>query len=109
MTAYFDISKIVWPNPPAIARIKFLDLYTGEKIDRSKFEPKKKKQTWMDRLAGAQSTDNVKITSLPFQLIRTYGVARRFQGKDLRGGPGRGRNFHFQSGKQGPGRTDRQR
>jgi streptogramin lyase len=80
-TAYFDISKIVWPNPPAIARIKFLDLYTGEKIDRSKFEAKKKKQTWMDRLAGAQSTDQVKITSLPFQLIRTYGVGADSKGK----------------------------
>jgi DNA-binding beta-propeller fold protein YncE len=81
VTAYFDLTKIVWPNPPAIARIKFLDLYTGEKIDRSKYEPKKKKQTWMDRLAGQPSTDQVKITSLPFQLIRTYGVGADSKGR----------------------------
>jgi len=29
--AYFDITKIVWPNPPAIPRIAFKELYTGEK------------------------------------------------------------------------------
>ena len=39
---YFDISKIVWPGPPEIARIKFLDLFTGEKIDPSLFDKKKK-------------------------------------------------------------------
>ena len=74
-TVYVDVNNIVWPNPPAIARIRFVDLYVGEKIDRSKYEPKQKKQGWMDRLAGAQFTEQVKITSLPFQLIRTYGVA----------------------------------
>ncbi len=72
--AYFDISKIVWPNPPAIPRIKFQDLFTGEKIDPSLFAKKARKQTWMDRLAGAQSTDEIKIGKIPFQLIRTYGV-----------------------------------
>jgi DNA-binding beta-propeller fold protein YncE len=72
--AYFDISKIVWPNPPAIPRIKFQDLFTGEKVDPSLFAKKARKQTWMDRLAGAPSTDEVKIDKLPFQLIRTYGV-----------------------------------
>jgi DNA-binding beta-propeller fold protein YncE len=71
---YFDITKIVWPNPPAIARIAFQDLFTGEKIDPSLYTKKAHKHTWMDRLAGAQSTDEIKIDTLPFQLIRTYGV-----------------------------------
>jgi len=76
-TAYFDISKIVWPNPPAIARIRFLELYTGEKIDPALYDKKheKKKQKWMDRLAGTQPTDQIDLKTLPFQLIRTYGVA----------------------------------
>jgi DNA-binding beta-propeller fold protein YncE len=74
VTGYFDIAKIVWPNPPAIPRIAFQDLFTGEKIDRSLYTKKGHKQTWMDRLAGAQSTDEIKVDSLPFQLIRTYGV-----------------------------------
>ena len=46
---YFDITKIVWPNPPAIPRIAFQDLYTGEKIDPSLYTKKTHKQTWMDR------------------------------------------------------------
>ena len=75
LKAYFDISKIVWPNPPAIPRIAFKDLFTGEKIDPSLFIKKAKKATWMDRLAGTQSADEVKTDNLPFQLQRTYGVA----------------------------------
>jgi len=75
--AYFDISKIVWPNPPAIPRIKFLDLFTGEKVDPNLFSKKneKPKQKWMDRLAGTKPVEEVSIKELPFQLIRPYGVA----------------------------------
>ena len=53
--AYFDIAKIVWPNPPAIPRIAFQELFTGEKIDPSLYTKKGHKQTWMDRLAGTQT------------------------------------------------------
>ncbi len=75
VTAYFDITKIVWPGPPEIPRVAFKDIYTGEKIDPSLYATKKKaKQTWMDRLAGTVPDDQVKIDKLPFQLIRTYGV-----------------------------------
>ena len=77
----FDISKIVWPNPPAIARIKFVQLYTGEKLDfNSPAGPPKPKQGWMDRLAGSKPVQdqNVKI---PFQLIRTYGLGFDSKGK----------------------------
>lgn len=75
--AYFDISKIVWPNPPAIARIKFVDLFTGQKVDPNLFtsKDKKPKQKWMDRLAGTTQTDEIQVKDLPFQLIRTYGLA----------------------------------
>jgi DNA-binding beta-propeller fold protein YncE len=78
---YFDITKIVWPNPPAIARIAFQDLFTGEKVDPNLYSKKKRKQTWMDRLAGAQDTSRVRIDTLPFQLIRTYGVGVDSKGK----------------------------
>src|SRR5260370_1081503 len=81
MKAYFDISKLVWPNPPAIARIRFMDLFTGEKIDSKLFAKEKPKQKWMDRLAGQQTTDEIKVTSLPFQLIRTYGLGFDSKGK----------------------------
>ena len=81
--AYFDISKIVWPNPPAIARIKFIDLFTGEKIDPAKFDKSKEKpkQKWMDRLAGAQPVQEKQVKDLPFQLIRPYGVAADSKGR----------------------------
>ncbi|MGA9393613.1 MAG: hypothetical protein WBV69_24490, partial [Candidatus Sulfotelmatobacter sp.] len=65
---YFDISRIIWPNPPAIARIRFVDLFTGEKVDSKLFAKEKPKQKWMDRLAGQQTYDEIKVTSLPFQL-----------------------------------------
>lgn len=80
--AYFDISKIVWPNPPAIARVKFIDLFTGEKIDPDQFSKKKEKakQKWMDRLAGDRPTQDIQVKELPFQLIHTYGVATDSRG-----------------------------
>jgi len=81
VTGYFDISRIVWPSPPEIPRVAFKDLYTGEKIDPSLYVTKKRKQTWMDRLAGTLPADQVNIDKLPFQLIRTYGVGVDSKGK----------------------------
>jgi len=94
---FFDLSKIVWPNPPAITRIRFLDLYTGEKIDPALYDKKneKKKQKWMDRLAGTQPTDQVDIKTLPFQLIRTYGVAVDSKGNIYAGDQGVAAIFVF--------------
>jgi streptogramin lyase len=94
-TAYFDISKIVWPSPPEIARIKFVDLFTGEKIDPTLFERKKKKQTWMDRMAGQQQVEDMKADKIPFQLIRTYGVAVDSKGKIYAGDQAVGGIFIF--------------
>jgi len=74
----FDIRKIVWPNPPAVARIKFMEMYTGQQIDWSQFESgnKKPKQKWMDRLAGTKpASDQIDWSKIPYQLNRTYGVA----------------------------------
>lgn len=74
VTAYFDISKIVWPSPPEIARVAFKDIYTGQKIDPSLYTKKAHKSSWMDRLAGSLPADQIDTSKLPFQLIRTYGV-----------------------------------
>ena len=81
MKAYFDIAKIVWPNPPAIPRIAFKDLYTGQKVDPSLYTQKGRKASWMDRLAGQLPADQVQYDKLPFQLIRTYGVGVDSKGK----------------------------
>ena len=71
-----DISKLVWPMPPAPTRLRYLSMLTGEKIDWKAVQAAKTakpKQGWMDRLAGSKPLNaGVKI---PFQLIRTYGVA----------------------------------
>ena len=71
-----DTSNLVWPQPPAIARIKFSALYTGEKIDFKTIEQpsKKAKKSWMDRLAGTQP-DNQKHVKVPIQFIRVFGLA----------------------------------
>jgi len=72
----FDISKIVWPTPPDIARIKFVEQLTGEKIDFNQpmNKPAKQKKSWMDRLAGTKPQEDT-VQDLPFQLVRTYGLA----------------------------------
>ena len=88
----------MWPNPPAIARIRFLDLFTGEKVDPNLFSKKKEKpkQKWMDRLAGERQTvDEIKIKELPFQLIRHLRCGGGFQGPHLRRRPGVGAVFIF--------------
>jgi DNA-binding beta-propeller fold protein YncE len=71
----FDPTKLVWPSPPNIARVRWIDYFAGEKIDYTK-EDTKPKASWMDRLAGGQSTDEkFNPKSFPFQLIGPYGIA----------------------------------
>ncbi len=68
-----DYSNIVWPNPPAIARIKYTTWYSSDKDARDLQGNKQKKSVWMDRLAGTQSGDE--IFSRPFELVQPYGSA----------------------------------
>jgi DNA-binding beta-propeller fold protein YncE len=70
-----DISKLVWPEPPNLPRIRYTNYFAGMKIDHTA-ENKKPKQSWMDRLAGAQPQDE-KATNrnFPFQLLGPYGMA----------------------------------
>ena len=79
----FDISKIVWPSPPAVARVRFQTILTGQKIDWSGLtSTQKPKQSWMDRLAGEQPDRQVKDVrqKVGFQLMRVYGVAADSKG-----------------------------
>ena len=71
-----DISKLVWPNPPNIARVKWLNYFAGMKIDYPPPPTTKPKQGWMDRVAGAKQVDNVdKLKTYPWQMLRPYGIA----------------------------------
>jgi sugar lactone lactonase YvrE len=67
-----DYSNIVWPNPPAIARIRYQAFYSAQKLSQVD-SPNNKKQKWMDRLAGTQAAnENGKVL---FQLAEPYGLA----------------------------------
>ena len=71
----FDPTKLVWPSPPNIGRIHWLDYFAGAKIDYSPTATTKTKASWMDRLAGGQS-ENEKFNpkNFPFQMIGPYGI-----------------------------------
>lgn len=72
----FDPSKLVWPSPPSIARVRWLDYFAGEKIDYTQAAGAKPKATWMDRLAGGQpDSEKVNARTFPFQMIGPYGIA----------------------------------
>lgn len=72
----FDPTKLVWPSPPNIARVRWLDYFAGTKIDFTPAANAKPKATWMDRLAGGQSQEEkFNPKTFPFQLIGPYGIA----------------------------------
>ena len=77
----FDPTKLVWPSPPNIARVRWLDYFAGSKIDYPPAAAAKVKATWMDRLAGGQSdAEKVNPKTYPFQLIGPYGIATDSKG-----------------------------
>jgi len=72
----FDPTKLVWPSPPNVGRIHWLDYFAGEKIDYVQDATAKPKASWMDRLAGAQSdAEKFNPKTFPFQMIGPYGMA----------------------------------
>lgn len=67
-----DYSRLVWPNPPAPTRLKYLNYFCCDKYVP---EPAKKKASWMDRMAGAESQAQ-KLDNKPlFALWTPYGLA----------------------------------
>jgi DNA-binding beta-propeller fold protein YncE len=90
----FDLNKIVWPNPPAIARIRWSKQFTGEKIDTSAVKKVTKKQKWMDRLAGTKPQADKQL-DIPFQLLRPFGIAVDSKGRVYVGDQSVGAIFIF--------------
>lgn len=73
-----DYSNIVWPNPPAIARIRYLAFYAAQPL-KDVDQPKTKKEGWMDRLAGTvPEQDNTKVL---YQLGSPYGLTTDSKGR----------------------------
>jgi sugar lactone lactonase YvrE len=67
-----DFSKLVWPNPPAPTRVKYLNYFCCDKYTP---EAASKKSSWMDRMAGAE-TQSQKMDDKPlFALWTPYGLA----------------------------------
>jgi DNA-binding beta-propeller fold protein YncE len=72
----FDPTKLVWPSPPNIARVRWMDYFAGTKVDYTPAANAKAKATWMDRLAGGQSqAEKFNPKTFPFQLIGPCGIA----------------------------------
>jgi DNA-binding beta-propeller fold protein YncE len=67
-----DYSRIVWPNPPAITRLRYMDFFAAEKAPSQ--GPEKKKGAWMDRLSGV-ATGETRADKPLFQLAQPYGLA----------------------------------
>lgn len=72
-----DYSKIVWPNPPAVTRIKYLNYFCCDK-----FTPiaEKKKNSWMDRMAGGETQQQQMADKPLFALWTPYGLAEDSKG-----------------------------
>jgi DNA-binding beta-propeller fold protein YncE len=77
----FDPTTLVWPSPPNIARVRWLDYFAGTKIDYTQTTTTKSKATWMDRLAGGQSqAEKFNPKTFPFQMIGPFGIATDSKG-----------------------------
>ena len=75
MKVQVDTSKLVWPEPPNLPRIRYTSYFAGMKFENTS-EDKKPKQGWMDRLAGGQTQDEkVASKKFPFQMLGPYGMA----------------------------------
>jgi len=67
-----DYSKVFWPAPPAPMRIKYLNYFC---CDKYVAETGKKKSSWMDRMAGAESQEQQREEKPLFALWTPYGMA----------------------------------
>lgn len=76
-----DISKIVWPQPPNIARIRYLNYFAGEKLPDFDAKAKQSKSSWMDRLAGTPSDKGDDGLRNHFFMGEPHGMAVDSTGK----------------------------
>ena len=67
-----DLSKFVWPNPPAITRIRYTGYWSGEKFVDKK---KAKKSSWMERVSGIATGSTPGDAKPRYQLISPNGIA----------------------------------
>jgi sugar lactone lactonase YvrE len=76
-----DKSKVVWPQPPNIARVKYLDYFAGEKLPDFNAQAAKTKSSWMDRLAGTSGEKSDNPMKNHFFFGEPHGMAIDSKGK----------------------------
>ncbi len=76
-----DKSKVVWPQPPNIARVKYLDYFAGEKLPDFSAQPAKAKSSWMDRLAGTTQEKGENPLKNHFFMGEPHGLAVDSKGR----------------------------
>ena len=79
-----DTSKLVWPLPPDIPRIRFMkEIYGEEKpVPPPGQKTAKKKQGWMDRIAGLPTTDTGAVKKdLVHIMGKPYGIGVDSKGR----------------------------
>ena len=67
-----DLSKFVWPNPPAVTRIRYMGYWSGEKFVEKKQE---KKPSWMERVSGIATGSTPNDFKPRWQLLSPNGIA----------------------------------
>jgi DNA-binding beta-propeller fold protein YncE len=77
--AGLDLSKIVWPNPPSITRIKYLSYWSGEKFVAPK--QAKQKASWMERVSGIATGETPGSSHPRWQLVIPNGVTADSKGR----------------------------
>jgi DNA-binding beta-propeller fold protein YncE len=88
-----DTSKLVWPSPPGITRIKWLAQVSGQDDLTPPVPKKKKKASWMDRLAGISLPEEGERKALA--LAKPFGVAADSKGRIYAADTGNAQVFVF--------------
>lgn len=76
-----DKSKLIWPQPPNIARVRYLDFFAGEKLPDFNAQAAKNKSTWMDRLAGTSGEKGDNPMKNHFFFGEPHGMAMDSKGR----------------------------
>ena len=76
-----DTSKLVWPEPPDIARVRWLRELKSEPKPPEQQTTQKKKKSWMDKVAGVQEAQETKKENVRYYLTKPYGVVIDSKGR----------------------------
>lgn len=73
-----DLSKFIWPDPPNITRLRYVDYFCCMKEEKV---AGKKKTSWMDRVSGGETEGEKAATHPRYGLWSPWGIAVDSKGK----------------------------